>query len=106
MLLAYNPATGRAIIRRDTGRCYVVEGPPQLDTAVYRGLLENNMLQTRPLRHCPPITNADRLREGNVLTLIGIAGFFLLANYGGERAETRVRARAAARRKARAEARS
>jgi hypothetical protein len=106
MLLAYSPSTGRAIVRREGAGCYLVQGPPHLDTPVYRGLLDHNALPMTALRQCPPITNADRFREGNVLTLLGIAGFFLLANYSGERAETKVRARVAARRRARAEARA
>lgn len=104
MLLAYSPDSGRAIVRRGNA-CYVAEGPAHLDTPLYRGLLDRNAIALRRLRRCPPVTNADRFREGNLLTLIGIAGFFLFANYTGDVAEKRVRARVVARRQARLEAR-
>jgi hypothetical protein len=103
MLLAYSPETGRAVVRRDN-TCYLTEGPRNLDTPIYRGLLDRDAIAMRPLRRCPAVTNADRFREGHVLTLVAIAGFFLLANYTGDVTEKRVRSKVAARRKARLEA--
>jgi hypothetical protein len=105
MLLAYSAETGRAIIRKDNA-CYLAEGPAHLDTPLYRGLLDQGAIALRRLRRCPAITNADRFREGNLLTLLGIAGFFLLANHTGDVAEKRVREKVAVRRKARMEARA
>jgi hypothetical protein len=105
MLLAYSPESGRAIVRKGAA-CYVAEGPANLDTAIYRGLLDRDAIALQRLQRCPAITNADRFREGNVLTLLTIAGFFLLANYTGDVTEKKARARIAARRQARLEART
>ena len=105
MVLAYSPETGRAIVRRDNA-CFLAEGPRNLDTPIFRGLLDRNAIALRPLRRCPTVTNADRFREGNVLTLVALAGVFLLANYTGDVTEKRVRSKVAARRKARLEART
>lgn len=103
MLLQYDARNGRALIRdRDSGACYYVEGPPGMETPIFRGLIDQGMVRMSPAAACPPLTFSDRFREGNAWTLVGIAAFFLFANWAGDRAEDKVRTRIAARRAAKA----
>lgn len=103
MLLQYDAQNGRALIRdRESDSCYYVEGPPGMETPVFRGLIDQGMVRMWPVSDCPAVTFSDRFREGHAWTLVGIAAFFLFANWAGDRAEDRVRTRIAARRAAKA----
>ncbi len=99
LLLAYDPAQGRAFVRdRVSRRCYLVTAPAGLAPPVLRGLIDRDLVTFVELETCPQVTWADRFREGNWLTLIGVGVFFLFANYTGDVAEQKVKAKAAQRR--------